>query len=294
MATMRPALARFWSDSAAPGDRLADPPVRPGAVEVRDIRAEDAPQVRLAEDGEVVQALPPHAADGPLAGRVGAWGADRRAQHSDSARGGEAVEARPVLRVVIANQEPWPLVERRRLAQLLRDPGVGRVPRHPDMDDPARPVRDDEERVHGAEQLYWLPHSSGAASRRSWSACARTASRMARVASTTPPHASACRPACWLHAGRLLDCAGRSKSRGGTPRLAAGKLPEPRRAQPSRRRGPRLSPERMADGPGRIGRPATYAALGVEKRGNPRVAAVRSIIVAPLSWRSIAVERAGQ
>ena len=59
---------------------------------------------------------------------------------------------RPVLAVVVADEVARPLVEGRGLAQLLGDPGVGRVPRHADMDHPARAERDDEEGVERAEE----------------------------------------------------------------------------------------------------------------------------------------------
>ncbi len=47
-------------------DRLPDPLMGPGAVAVRDIRPEHTPQVGLARDQEVIQALPPHAAEAGL------------------------------------------------------------------------------------------------------------------------------------------------------------------------------------------------------------------------------------
>ncbi len=133
-------------------DRLAEPLVWPGAVAVPAIRAEDAPQVGLAADEEVVQALPPHAAEEALAGGVRPRGADGRAQHADPARGGEMVEARSVLGVIIADEQARPLVERRGLAPLLGDPGVGGVARHAHLDHPARPECDDEEGVERAEE----------------------------------------------------------------------------------------------------------------------------------------------
>jgi len=120
-------------------------------VEVGHIRAEHASQLRLAEDEDVVQALPPHAPQEALAGRVGPQGAHGRAQDADPARGGEAVEARPVLGVVVADQESRGRPEGRRLAQLLGDPGVRRVPRHANVLHPARPERDHEERIYGPE-----------------------------------------------------------------------------------------------------------------------------------------------
>jgi hypothetical protein len=101
--------------------------------------------VALAEDEQMIETLAPHAAEEPLAGGVGARGADGRAQHPDAACGGEVVEARPILAVVVADEEARGCTERCRLAQLLGQPGVGRVARHADVDDTPRAVRDDEE-----------------------------------------------------------------------------------------------------------------------------------------------------
>ena len=76
----------------------------------------------------------------PLSGRaVGG------AQDGDATRRGHAREGRPVLAIVVADEVPRPLVAGRGLAQLLGDPGVGRVARHADMDDAPRAERDDEE-----------------------------------------------------------------------------------------------------------------------------------------------------
>ena len=111
---------------------------------------QDAPQVRLAQDEDVVQALAPHAAEEALAGGVLPRRAVGRAQLRDAARRGDAGEGRPVLAVVVADEVARPLAEGRGLAQLLGDPGVGRVARHADMDDPARAERDDEEGVQRA------------------------------------------------------------------------------------------------------------------------------------------------
>jgi len=54
----------------ATGDPLRQALVRSVAVEVPDILAENASQVRLAQDEEMIQAFPPHAAQEPLARRV--------------------------------------------------------------------------------------------------------------------------------------------------------------------------------------------------------------------------------
>ena len=106
----------------------------------------------LAEDEQVVRAFATHAPQEALARRVGPRGPDGRAQDADPARGGEAVEARPVLTVVVTDEEARTRVKGRRLAQLLGNPGVGRVARHAHVHHAARAEGDDEERVERAEE----------------------------------------------------------------------------------------------------------------------------------------------
>ncbi len=77
--------------------------------------------------------------------------ADGSAQGADPARGSHAIEMRLILAVVVADEVPRALVEGRGLAQLLGDPGVGRVPRDADVDHPPRAERDHEEGVERAE-----------------------------------------------------------------------------------------------------------------------------------------------
>src|SRR5215218_8366484 len=105
----------------------------------------------LTQDQDVVQALPAHAPEEALARGVGAWCPERRAQHGDPAGSRDAGEGRPVLAVVVADQEPGPLVEGRRLAQLLRHPGIRGVAGHAHMHHSTRAERDDNEREERAE-----------------------------------------------------------------------------------------------------------------------------------------------
>src|SRR5687768_7405045 len=56
---------------------LADALVRPRAVKVADVLRQHAPEVSLAEDEDVIEALPPDAAQEPLADGVGPRCADR-------------------------------------------------------------------------------------------------------------------------------------------------------------------------------------------------------------------------
>ncbi len=81
----------------------------------------------------------------------------RRPQFRDAARRRDASEGWPVLAVAIADEIARPLMVRGGLAQLLGDPGVGRVPRLANMHDPARPERDHEEGVErSVEQIrHW-------------------------------------------------------------------------------------------------------------------------------------------
>ena len=85
MATMGATAREGGAGTGRIGDGLPDPLVRPRGVEVRHVLAQHAPQVRLAQDEDVVQALPPHAAEEALAGGVRPRCADGRAQHRDPA-----------------------------------------------------------------------------------------------------------------------------------------------------------------------------------------------------------------
>ncbi len=60
--------------------------MRPVVVEVAHVLAEDAPQVGLAQDEDVAQALAPHAAEEALAGGVLARRPVRRPQFRDAGR----------------------------------------------------------------------------------------------------------------------------------------------------------------------------------------------------------------
>ncbi len=100
----------------------------------------------------MVQALAADAAQEPLAHGVGLRRADGRAQDRDAAGRSDPREGRPELAVVVADQIARALAEGGGLAPLLGDPGVGRVARRADMDDPARGQFDDEEGEDRPEQ----------------------------------------------------------------------------------------------------------------------------------------------
>ena len=142
----------YWGGRGGAGDMLSDTLMRPVLVEIGHVLAEHALQVGLAQQHKVIQALPPHAAEEPLAGGVLPGGAVRGSQIRDAARLPDAGGGRPVLAVAIADEVARPLVERRGLAQLLGDSGVRRVTRGTDMHHATGPGRDHDEGVQGPEE----------------------------------------------------------------------------------------------------------------------------------------------
>jgi transposase len=132
-------------------DRLLNALVWPRRVKVCAVRPEHAAQLALVQDEQVVEARAPDAAEEPLADGIGARGPHGRPQHLAAAPRRDARELRAKRGVVVTDQEARPRAEGRCLTQVLCDPGVGRVPRHPDMDDPSRAQVDDEEGEEGPE-----------------------------------------------------------------------------------------------------------------------------------------------
>ncbi len=89
----------------------------PRPIEVRDVLAQHAGEVPLAEDEQVIQAFATHAAQEALARRVGPQGAVGRAQDRDAAGRGGGRERCPERAVVIADQVLRALVEGRVLSR---------------------------------------------------------------------------------------------------------------------------------------------------------------------------------
>ena len=134
-----PALPRLGRGAGGcVGGVLVQALMGPVTVVIGHVFPQRPPQVRLPEDEEMVQALPPCTAAEPLAGGVLPGRTVGRPQLRDAGGGGDAGEGRPVLAIVVADEEPGPLTERCRLAQLLGNPGVGRVARDADMRHAAR------------------------------------------------------------------------------------------------------------------------------------------------------------
>jgi hypothetical protein len=136
---------------------LADTLVRPAGVEIGYVLRQHAPEVPLAEDEQVIDALASDAAEEALADGVCPRRADGRADHLEAACGRDPSERRPVVGVVVVDQEPGSGALRRRLAQLLGDSRVGGGAGDADVDDPPRPQLDDDLREQGPEDEVGQP-----------------------------------------------------------------------------------------------------------------------------------------
>ena len=105
-------------------DALLETLVGPCIIEVGDVFLDDAVKMALAEDEEVVEALPAQTPQESFADGVGLWRPDWRTQNLDVSRLRDPVEGCPVLGVIVTNEEPWTFSERCGVAELLSNPGV--------------------------------------------------------------------------------------------------------------------------------------------------------------------------
>jgi hypothetical protein len=131
---------------------LPDALVRSGTIEVRDILAQHSPLLALVQDNYVIQALAAQAPKESLTDSIGPRSHVRCAQYFNPTPRRHPGEHWAELRVIVANEIAWALVEGGGLAQLLGDPGISRVPRHPDMDYPTCCHLDQDEGVDGPEE----------------------------------------------------------------------------------------------------------------------------------------------
>jgi len=108
-------------------------------------------ELALAQNEQMVEAFTADTAQKALADGIRPRCAGWCAEDVAGAGRGDTGECRAELAIVVADEVARALVEGRRLAALLRHPGIGRVPRHADMDHAPRPEREHEERLHGPE-----------------------------------------------------------------------------------------------------------------------------------------------
>ncbi len=121
------------------------------AVEILDILADHPVEMARPEQDHVIQALAADRAEEPFAIGIGTRGVKGRLEDRNPGSFGDCGKVHPKLDVVVADQIPGRKSEGRRLAQLLRQPGIGRLARDGGMDNPARSELDDEKREQVAE-----------------------------------------------------------------------------------------------------------------------------------------------
>src|SRR5438093_1195857 len=118
--------------------------MRSSLVEVDGICREEAGELLLMEDQEVIQAFSPHTSQKAFTDSIGTRRPVRYAKHLDTTRCCHASKIRAEFAIVVTDQIVWGLPIRRRFAQLLRDPRIGRRAGHVHMDHLARLEFDDE------------------------------------------------------------------------------------------------------------------------------------------------------
>ena len=121
-------------------------------IEVRYVRIEDALELLLMKDQQMVKALTSHASQKAFADRIRSWRKIRRFEDLHVARCCYTGETRSELAVIISNKVLGSLPIRCRFSQLLCYPAVDRGLRHTYVDDFARFQLDDEERKERAEE----------------------------------------------------------------------------------------------------------------------------------------------
>ena len=116
------------------GDLLPNPLMRPYLVEVHHIGIEDALELPLMQDQQVVQTFLPYTPQEALADGIGSWSLIGSFEHLNRTGCRYTSEAGPEFAVVITNQVLGCLSIWGRFSQLLRHPGIGRGSCHAHMD----------------------------------------------------------------------------------------------------------------------------------------------------------------
>jgi hypothetical protein len=124
--------------------------VRTRFVVVADVLGDDAPEVILTEDEDVVEHLSPEYADEALSKGIHVRRAYRRAHDAHARRPEYGSEAKAELRVVVADDNLWYAVHGG-VPGLLRAPLVGRRIGHRGMEDRSATQVQEEEYEHLAE-----------------------------------------------------------------------------------------------------------------------------------------------
>ena len=104
-------------------------------IEVGHISIEDALELPLVKNQQVVQTFLPHTPQEPLADHLGSGSLIRRLENLDATCRSHTSEEGPKFGIIIPNQVLRCVPIRGRFSELLRHPGIGRRSRHAHMDD---------------------------------------------------------------------------------------------------------------------------------------------------------------
>ena len=105
---------------------LIDTLVWTRVVEIRDVFADDAVQVSLTQDQQMIQAFSSHASNKPLTDRIGFRRSHRSPEDFNLSILSYAGETLGVLAVVVSDQKAWSFVIGGSLSDLLGDPDITR------------------------------------------------------------------------------------------------------------------------------------------------------------------------
>lgn len=119
--------------------------MRPYSVEIRGVGLQNAIQLPLVQNEQVIETLPPHAPQKALTARIGSRRVERGPEYLDPGPACYTCEERTKLAVVVPDQIFGRLPEGRCFSKLLSHPGISRKARHPDVDHPPGLQFDEEE-----------------------------------------------------------------------------------------------------------------------------------------------------
>ncbi len=131
---------------------LPKPLVGPSLIEIQDIGLEEAVELPLMEDQEMIQTFSPHTSQKTFTNGICLGSSVRRSKHFDATGGCHACKMQSEFPVVIPNQLFGRLPIRSCLPQLLRYPAISGRPRHIHMDDLPRLQLDNEEGEKGTKE----------------------------------------------------------------------------------------------------------------------------------------------
>jgi len=140
------------------GGVLAEREVGPGSVIVLEIVPQNAPQVLLCENDDVVEAVPPKGTDHALAVRILPRGPRRGEDLLDSHRTHSTNEVRAIDLVSVPDDVPGRRVVGKGVDQLLACPLRGRTISDVEVDDASALVLEHEEHVQDAKRLQQGKH----------------------------------------------------------------------------------------------------------------------------------------